>query len=747
MSEVWAHSVNHWGKRHLLADHLRGTALLARDFGGSFGAGDLAAYLGLIHDIGKVGKSWQERLLAVEGTSEPVGIDHKSAGTWHAARIAGPFATCVYGHHGGLPAGPALKNLLRDAASTKGKEWDDAAAAVVGLLPEIAAIASGALVPSWAEAKGTTAQDMLTRMLFSSLADADFLDTESHFHGASRPAVSMDLNVLADRFEERRAELVRVRATGLVVDGWRQEVYDQAVRAAAGPCGVYRFGSPTGSGKTIAAGGFGLHHARARGLERVIVAVPFISITEQNADVYRGLLDAPGERVVLEHHSSAVLDSGEPGGWWQRLAAENWEAPFIVTTTAQLFQSLFSNRPAAMRKVHRLAKSVIILDEVQAIPDRLLVPVLSALRMLTERFGATVLLASATQPSYWDLKPFRDVHVCDIIGDRERLYSRFRRVRYEWRMRPRPTLAQIAAEAAAERQVLIVVNTTADSATVHRDLEQRRDGACLHLSTRMAAQHRRDVLAKVNDLLAADKPVAVVSTQLIEAGVDVDFPVVYRAWAPADSLQQAAGRANRNGRLAEGRVVVFDPSDGHHPNDSSYKTALQVSESYFGPGLHCPDDPQALDRYYQDRYKLQSLEDTGLGHQIERLRQDLDFPEVAAKFQLIDERTVPVVVHYRPVDDEMAEGRLAHILARLRRGGIRAPGETRMLFRELQPFLASIPSYLAPKVVQVGDAEPVLGDLLEWRGEYHRQRGIDLTSLAGIGRDGDVPSPADTACR
>jgi CRISPR-associated endonuclease/helicase Cas3 len=733
MSEVWAHSVNPWGKRHLLADHLRGTARLARSFGDAFGAGDLAEYLGLIHDIGKVARPWQERLLAVEGTSVPVRIDHKSAGTWHAAGIAGPFATCVYGHHGGLPAGAALKNMLKDAvASTEAKGWEDAADAVVGLLPEIAAVPSGTLIPAWASARGTTATDMLARMLFSTLADADFLDTEAHFHGVIRPGISTDLSLLADRFEERRAELVMRRATGLAVDGWRQEVYDQAVRAAAGPRGVYRFGSPTGSGKTIAAGGFGLHHARAHGLERVIVAVPFISITQQNANVYRSLLDDPGERVVLEHHSSAGLDGHGPGGWWQRLAAENWDAPFIVTTTVQLFQSLFSNRPAAMRKVHRLAKSVIILDEVQAIPDQLLVPVLSALRMLCERFGATVLLASATQPSYWDLKPFRGLCGSDVIGDREDLYGRFRRVRYEWRMRPQPTLAQIATDAATERQVLIVVNTTADSAAVHRELVHRRDGACLHLSTRMAAQHRRDVLAEVNDLLAADEPVAVVSTQLIEAGVDVDFPVVYRAWAPADSLQQAAGRANRNGRLAEGRVVVFDPSDGHHPGDRSYKTALQVSEIYFGPGLHDPDDPQALDKYYQERYKRQNLEYAGLGNQIERLRQELDFPEVAARFQLIEEHTVPVVVHYNPDEDATAEILLADILARLRQGGAHAPGQARLLLRELQPFLASIPKHLAPKAVQAGDAAPVIGDLLEWQGDYDKQRGIDPASLADL---------------
>ena len=180
---------------------------------------------------------------------------------------------------------------------------------------------------------------------------------------------------------------------------------------------MYRLAAPTGSGKTITAGGFAIRHARAHGLRRVIVTVPFISITEQNAAQYQRLLDEPGSPVVLEHHSGTDLDGSEAAAsWWRKLAAENWDAPFIVTTTVQLFQSLFDHRPAAMRKLHRLANSVIVLDEVQALPDRLLIPILSALRLLTERFGCTVLLASATQPSYWSLAPFAGLRVHDVLN-------------------------------------------------------------------------------------------------------------------------------------------------------------------------------------------------------------------------------------------------------------------------------------------------------------------------------------------
>ncbi len=491
---LWAHSANRTGARHRLEDHLAGTAARAREFGEPFGAGDLAGYLGLVHDVGKAACAWQAGLAAAEDTGSRVGTDHKLAGTWLASRPAGVFAAAVNGHHGGLPAVAALKNELNGADAgmrAGGQEAIERAAAVVPAIRQGPPL----VLPAWCDtpqSRDALMTDLLMRMAFSALVDADFLDTEAHFRGPVRPGPAIAADDLADRYEEGRAALLAGRRVS-PADGSREEVYAQAVTAAAGSGGMYRLPAPTGSGKTLAAGAFALHHARAHGLRRVVVAVPFISITEQNAQVYRRLLDRPGEApVVLEHHSGADLDErGRPGSWWSRLAAENWDAPFVVTTTVQLFQSLFDHRPAAMRKLHRLARSVVVLDEVQALPDRLLLPILSVLRMLTECFGTTVLLASATQPAYWNLTPFDGLPVTDVIGDPKPLYARFRRVRYEWQLAPRPTLVQVARQAAPEPQVLVVVNTTRDSAAVHRQLEALRDcslGPSLHLSTRMAAR-------------------------------------------------------------------------------------------------------------------------------------------------------------------------------------------------------------------------------------------------------------------
>lgn len=743
--ELLAHSANSAGKRHRLDDHLRGTAALARQFGEPTGAPDLAEYLALVHDVGKGACVWQQGLLAAEATGRRVGLDHKNAGVWLASKAAQEFVLCIDGHHGGLGARNDLMNFLRNAPDEEKKDWEDTIARVEALVPEIRPGPSRNLLPSWAaqaRRQKLTDTDLLTRLVFSALVDADFLDTEAHFQGSPRPLGAPAIGTLSDRYEKRRLALLDSDSRGSAeIAAWRARVYEQALAAADMPQGIFRLGSPTGSGKTIAAGGFGIRHAAVHGLQRVIVAVPFISITEQNAGVYRSLLDEPGRPVVLEHHSGADLDEdGAAGGRWRKLAAENWDAPFVVTTTVQLFQSLFDRRPSAMRKLHRLAGSVIVLDEVQALPDPLLLPILSALRVLTERFGATVLLASATQPAYWNLEPFRDLRIHDVIPERETLYERFRRVRYDWRLDPPAETGQIAAEIASRRQVLTVVNTTADSAALHRAVSGQRDshpGPVLHLSTRMAAGHRRKVLAEICRLLAENEPVAVISTQLIEAGVDVDFPVVYRAWAPADSLQQAAGRANRNGLLDEGEVIVFRLADGGQPRDPSYTAALTATEMYFGPRLDGedtgpvdPDRLDVLDEYYRERYGRQNINTSGSGFEIEQLRKAMDFPQVAERFRLIEERTVPVAVLYE--DDEDSQARFEVILKGLRGTGPAAAGQKRQLLRELRPYLATIPKAIARKALLNGDAEPLIGDILEWTAPYDPDRGIDLTELSAL---------------
>jgi CRISPR-associated endonuclease/helicase Cas3 len=412
-----------------------------------------------------------------------------------------------------------------------------------------------------------------------------------------------------------------------------------------------------------------------------------------------------------------------------RLGAENWDSPFVVTTTVQLFDSLFGRKPARCRKVHRLSNAVIVLDEVQALPAALLLPILDALRLLCEHFGATVLLTSATQPSFQRLSVWRrlDGAITEVIPDPVGLATRLRRVRYEWRLDPQPELAQVADEVRGLRQALVVMNTVGDARRMYRLLVDRAaGGAVRHLSTRMCPAHRRVVLAEVRALLGAGEPVWLVSTQLIEAGVDVDFPAVFRDLAPADSLQQAAGRANREGRHPQpGRVVIFRASDTSSP--PSYRTPVAQTSLRFGPGLADPDDPAALDRYYTGLYAALNLEGDRRGTTIQRNRGALNFRSVAdgplrdlglvgsadggrdrgLAFRLLDDDSTPVAVTTWSGSREV-EGLLDEL-----RTGARPQRE---VFRAVQPHIVALPTRVTQRPEVEALLAPVIGDLLHYRG-------------------------------
>ncbi len=560
------------------------------------------------------------------------------------------------------------------------------------------------------------------RMVFSALVDADFLDTRRHMEG-TLPAGAASLAGMVASFEARREEYLSRKQGGReasAVDRIRAELYQQAVAAAALEVGLFPFPAPTGAGKTLGVAGFAAHHAALHGLQRVIIAVPYLSITEQNAGVYREVF---GEEHVLEHHSGVDFNELPPEQRWQRLAAENWDAPVVVTTTVRLFESLFSRKPSAMRRLHRLAGSVIVLDEVQSLPDPMLPPILSALRHLTEFFGTSVVLASATQPDFFSLDVFANLKPKPVIAEPAPVYRKLRRVRYEWQCERQRSFEEMAQQVAAESSCLAIVNTTKDATILHRHVERMAEGIpVLHLSTRMASLHRRKALQEIRDHLKAKRPVLVVSTQLVEAGVDVDFPVVFRAFASAESLQQAAGRANREGMLDEGRVVVFDPSDGSAVGTRMvYGASLDLTRQFFGPGLADPDDLDALSAYYCERYSITNIEGAGPGADIQRYRAGFDFPEVADRFKLIDEQTVPVLV---PYGDDSEREHLRHLLTL-------AEGPPAWVHRKIQPYLARLPRRLAKQGCDQGMATPLVGDLYEWQDAYHPQRGIEFTDLNG----------------
>ena len=566
---AYAHSANPQGNRQPLVDHLRNVAILAAELAQPFGGEDLAFLSGLWHDVGKADPTWQRLLLECEqGRRSMVGIDHKCAGVLLAERLGGNAqwaGLLIHGHHGGI-ANPktGFRSWLQEKRELAGPNL--AIRELGKTLPEL--LDQGQPYLPQHVLKDALAAEMFLRMTYSALIDADSLDTEAHQQdGAAHPerdAVPR-LNHLWDRYQAFLTDQPTPEED--MVNAVRMEVHEACLSAAGEPQGIFRLTVPTGGGKTRSAMAFALRHGVEHGLRRVIVAVPFNTITQQTAGVYREIFEEGyGGHAVLEHHSAADDirddDGFGPGDVWQRLAAENWDAPIVVTTTVQLFESLFSNRRGRTRKLHNIAGSVIILDEAQALPPHLLSPILDGLRDLASHYGVSVVLSTATQPTFEIIGEFRQVQAREINASNPRHFQALRRVEYEWRTGQRNKWPEVAGWMRQEPSVLAIVNTRRHALEL---LDALGDADALHLSTLLCGAHRNRVLREVIRRLTSGEPCRLVSTQVVEAGVDLDFPTVLRAEAPLDSIIQAAGRCNREGRLERGKIVVFRPPDDASP--------------------------------------------------------------------------------------------------------------------------------------------------------------------------------------
>jgi CRISPR-associated endonuclease/helicase Cas3 len=719
-----AHTPNASGQWHLLADHLRGTAEQARTFASAIGpeASELAYYAGLWHDIGKSGSRFQQYLhdqargIGARGS----GGDHKGAGAVHVLPVCDWLAFLIAGHHGGLPAGAALKGTLRD--------WQSAphvAEALATAHSELGCLLAppGLLqLPAFAGGPSARSTELFLRLLFSCLVDADFLDTESHFDAtrtrARRSRGDVDCALLWDRFSADQEQLI---ATSPVsnVNELRAHIYRAAMEAASSSPGFFRLTVPTGGGKTRVGLGFGLRHALSYGLRRVIFAVPYTTITEQTAATYRAIFATLPE-VVLEHHSAlASRDETEDSvgtELWRRLACENWDAPVIVTTTVQLFDSLLGAWPGACRKLHNIVGSIVVLDEAQTLPPRLLTPLLDVLRELVTQYRVSVVFCTATQPAFEVVPGFADLGAREIAPDPPMLFRRLRRVTYQW---PRPgeqsTWEHVASQLRASGQALAIVNTRRDALTL---LDALGDPEALHLSTLLCGAHRQVVLADVRARLQGGRPCRLVSTQVVEAGVDLDFPLVLRAFGPLDAIVQAAGRCNREGRQSGlGQVVVFDPAEGRLP-PGEYRVAADSARTVLAAGTPDVDDPASFARFFALFYGGVDTDARG----VQARRAVLAYPETARQARLIEDDTVPVIVRYhgRRGNDRTVD----RLLARLRA----TPERARRHLRRLQPYLVAVPWRELDGLLAQGLVREALPDLgvWEWLGPYDEIRGLGL---------------------
>jgi CRISPR-associated endonuclease/helicase Cas3 len=710
-----AHSANAAGRTHDLEQHLRDVARRAADFARKFGTADLASWAGLWHDLGKYHPDFQAYL---KDPSAARGPDHSTAGAVLAAAQCDALSFLIAGHHAGLPSPCRLKSRLADKHKAEAARMArQLAGRALGTLAPAELL--DARLPEWVlprhrdDGQRLRNRELFLRLLFSALVDADFLDTEQHFHAgrADERGDYPSLQELWRRFEENQARLTGKRDTPL--QQARHAIYQAGLRAAELPPGWFRLTVPTGGGKTRSGMAFGLRHALCHpgAFDRVVVAIPYTSIIEQTAEVYRQIFRGEG---VLEHHSAAADHDCEASPvtgrqQWARLASENWDAPVIVTTTVQLFESLFANRPSRCRKLHNLARSVLILDEVQTLPPHLLDPVLDVLGQLVEHYGVTVVLCTATQPALGANRYARGLadRLREIVPDPERYFRALRRVEYEMHLGERWGWDRVAEEMRTSPQALAVVNTKRDALALLDALGD--DPAVLHLSTQMCGAHRAEALHEVKRRLDGARPCRLVATQVVEAGVDIDFPLVLRAVGPLDRIVQAAGRCNREGRPAPGRVVIFDPADGGVP-PGAYRTGLDTARALLQAGcdLH---DPAVYERYFTLVFGAVETDREG----IQGLRAALDYEEVARRFRLIDDEGAPVAV--RPGGHE---AKVDGLLAAIRR----ADEPPRWALRKLQPFLVNLRSRQVKAYESRGLLRSVAPGLWEWQGRYDPLRGL-----------------------
>ena len=520
------------------------------------------------------------------------------------------------------------------------------------------------------------------RFVYSALTDADFIQTEAHFEGQTPEQLGRDQGPplsAARILEAVDAEIARAR-TGRSSESvrlLRHETLADCTAASPRPPGLFTLTAPTGSGKTLAALRFAFAHAAKHNLRRIVYVSPYLTIFDQTVELLGRILLQVGmslserQRYLLEHASLTRLDAEIPEHSMRlgdsehedrrRLQArlsENWDAPFIATTNVQLLESLFSNRSSKCRKLHRLAGSVIVLDEVQTLPMDLACATLATLSRLAEApFGCTLLFMTATQPAFNELDSALNQHwkanwrPTEITTEVPRKFSLAKRFRVSW---PRPSealpwssLANEIANVRSPRQALVIVNVKRHAAELLASLPEEIEAR--HLSTSMCPRHRKDVLADVHQDLTGGRDCILVATQCVEAGVDLDFPLVFRAMGPLDSIAQAAGRCNRHGNRDFGDFRVFEPPDDALPPDDGYKLGTASTRAmlhYAAESGIDLDDPLVFHAYYSRLYNLRQLARPG-GDLFDAIRRH-DFPRVAELYRLIDDNTVQVVVPYHP---------------------------------------------------------------------------------------------------
>ncbi len=722
--EFYAHSKprvpkEKWQK---LREHLQNTAYLAKEFASIFGAGDWGVVAGLMHDIGKYSQEFQAILKQAvnedANDDQQRGPDHSSAGAQELVKRFPDgrgklLAYAVAGHHAGLLDGKSNDACLEKRLKKEVKDYEYWLKDGLNTQPRF-------VLPSGILQKDNPALiafrlQFFVRMIFSCLVDADFLDTEAFLNQkkAQLRGNYPDIAYLLNSIRDKTKSLCNNVADTLV-NRKRREILEQCVTASQWEPGIFSLTVPTGGGKTLSSLSFALEHAVKYGMKRVIYVIPYTSIIEQNADVFRQIC---GNDAVIEHHSNFDLSEDS---YKSQLAAENWDAPLIVTTNVQFFETLFHHRVSKNRKAHNIANSVIIFDEAQMLPVHLLRPCMEAIKELASNYHSSIVLCSATQPALGKSDDFKIGidGIREIVSVPRELYSSLRRV--DIHSLPLMNDAAIAQRIITHDQVLCVVNTRKYARQLYETVSNKT--GLFHLSALMCPAHRSEVLDTIRSLLKKGKTCRVISTQLIEAGVDIDFPIVYRALAGIDSIAQSAGRCNREGILPEnGKVFVFMPENSAPPG--FLRQSVEEAQGI----LRRHKDILSLDavyEYFKNMYwrNADMLDKHKIMEKFAESVKACDFPfkSVSEQFKVIDNGMQTVIIPY----NEKARKLIASLRA----------SDSREIARKLQRYCVQV---YPDVIIKLGRAalEPVQeryyilinGDLykedigLDWDNPYFRK--------------------------
>ena len=780
-TDFLAHIRNENGRliAHRLEDHLVDVSKLAADFAAEFGAAPWAALAGIWHDLGKYRDGFQRYIRQcgdpdahIEGRVGGAEKTHSAAGAlWAQQYLAevdkrsGPvvariLAYLIAGHHAGLDNwfGGLHERFSREDTEKEGRD------ALAVAIPE-AILKPQAGLPDLKAIRTDQEHNipgrfaLWVRMLSSCLVDADFLDTEAFMSPGKAEARNGFMamaeleNLLAGRLAQMALDVAARGEADSQVNRKRAEVLRACLAKAECPPGVFSLTVPTGGGKTLSSLAFALCHAVRHGKRRVIYAIPYTSIIEQTAGIFRSIF---GDENVIEHHSNVEVDDRQETAR-SRLACENWDAPLIVTTNVQLLESLFASRTSRCRKLHNLVGSVIVLDEAQLLPVPYLQPVVDVLRLLVKDYGITLVLCTATQPTLESrngfdqarqLRGFAAGEICKIVDEVAGLYAALERVKVHLPADLKTPLGwdRLAPKIVAHDAVLAIVGRRADARELYTRLKAEDRAGLWHLSGLMCAQHRSDTIADIKQALLTRRqalatgqspaPIRVISTQLVEAGVDIDFPVVYRALAGLDSIAQAAGRCNREGRLARGEVHVFVPPKSAPPG--LLRMAEQATRILW-EALPPEADPMGVEHFadfFRQLYGNAILDAKDICGLLRPGKVgDVNFRTAAERFRLIDEAEgATVFVRYKRDENDSAIDELL--------GKLKKEGPQRWLLRKLQRYGVSIYQRDLKRLEGLGDIEPLGGD---FPGLYVQSFGNDVLydRVLGINVDGAPGDPGN----